>query len=248
MGIGQLNEKNIHRQLKEYFMADGIHGVPLLEHKLFGYIVDVCNRYEDRTELIEIQTKNLSAIAPKLVRLSEKIAGSEEDTLYKLTLVYPVFTELYIITSDEGGNRLRKRKSPKKGSVYTAFKELCRASALFFAESLSVEILLVTGEEFRINDGKGSYSRRGASVCERRITDIVGGERFDCKEDFLRLLPFQRDEAFTVRDTAERLRIGENEARQLLYTLCKATLLSSTEKRGRQKLYVFADCAKSVVI
>ena len=60
-GIGTLSEKSLHASLKNWYAKDG----DLLEEKVDGYHIDV----KRGPLLIEIQSKNFSAIKKKLSAL-----------------------------------------------------------------------------------------------------------------------------------------------------------------------------------
>src|ERR1044072_9107255 len=74
--IGLLNEKPLHASLKQWYARPGDR----FEVPVDGFIVDIVR--DDL--LIEIQTRNFSAISRKLSRLTRS---------YRVRLVYPVVQE-----------------------------------------------------------------------------------------------------------------------------------------------------------
>lgn len=108
LGIGTLSEKTLHAVVKNYMEPNvDYHEVPLE-----GYVADV---FRDEA-VIEIQTANFNVLRRKLDKFLP---------LYKVTIVYPIPATKWVIWVDpETGVEVSRRKSPKKGSPYQAFKEL----------------------------------------------------------------------------------------------------------------------------
>ncbi len=79
--IGLLNEKHLHALLKEWYAEPGDR----LETPVDGYVVDIVRD----GLLIEIQTRNFSAIKTKLLELTDS---------HRLRLVYPVAAEKWIVS------------------------------------------------------------------------------------------------------------------------------------------------------
>ena len=108
-GININNEKSLHSSIKQWYAMPGDR----LEVKVDKYIIDLVR--ED--SLIEIQTKNFSAIGNKLIELIK---------FNKVRLVHPIAIEKYIITTDGESEVITRRKSPKKGKLVDLFDELIR--------------------------------------------------------------------------------------------------------------------------
>ena len=107
-GIGTLSEKTVHAVLKYYYEQDQSHHEIILEKS----VADIFTG----SEVIEIQTRALYRLKPKL----EKFLP-----LYPVTVVYPISYDKWVCwINEETGEITQKRKSPKKGNPYLAFKEL----------------------------------------------------------------------------------------------------------------------------
>ena len=107
-GIGELNERSLHRALKARYAAPG----SATEQAVDGFVADV--KVGER--LVEIHTGNFSPLKRKLPRLLAQ---------YPLTLVYPIAQDRYIVkVPDNPGGKTTRRKSPKHGSVYQVFEPL----------------------------------------------------------------------------------------------------------------------------
>src|SRR3982751_5857292 len=104
-GIGLLNEKPLHASLKRWYARPGDR----FEVPVDGFVIDIVR--EDL--LIEIQTRNFSAINSKLRRLTNS---------HQVRLIYPIIQEKYIVRSASANSGLDvRRKSPKRGRLEDLF-------------------------------------------------------------------------------------------------------------------------------
>ena len=228
--IGGLNEKSLHRQLKEHYQTPESR----LEESIDGYIVDVVTP----DELIEIQTGNFAGIRTKLSVLLQK---------NRVRLVYPVAAETTLLLLNEDNSLLSSRKSPKRGSIYSAAAELLYLAELLTHENLTIEVLLVRQDEIRSNDGRGSWRRRGISITDRVLVEIIHSTRFTAGTDYLRFLPDGLPSPFSNMDLAEHLpstgtgaRGKQRVAGQISYLLRKLELLEIAEKKGNRLLFALS--------
>ena len=98
-GIGTLRENSLHAALKDWCARPGDQLEALVE----GYYIDIAR--DDL--LIEIQTRNFSAVKAKLVALSASHA---------VRLVYPIAREKWIVkVGEDGTTPISRRRSPKRG-------------------------------------------------------------------------------------------------------------------------------------
>lgn len=220
LSIGTKNEKSLHAAIKELYAGrDGMKEV-----SIEGWIIDIVK--EDM--LIEIQTKNFSAIGKKIEKLIKN---------YKLKLVYPIAEIKWITLLSEDGEILSKRKSPKKGKVIDVFDELIRIPKLINEENFYLEVLLVDVNEIRCKDGKGSWRRKGISIIDRELVSINESFIFHGKNDFLLFLPESLPEVFTSRILCEHLDISVQKSRKAIYCMKKAGMISECGKNGNELLY-----------
>lgn len=225
-GIGTLAEKSVHASLKQYLAQPGDR----FEVRCEGYVIDIMRgQGEDGLELIEIQTRSFSALKKKLANLLEAD--------YRVRLVHPIAARKWICRLGEDGDIASRRKSPKKGSVEHVFSELVYIPHLMPHENFSLEVLLTHEEEIRINDGAGSWRRKGWSIYDRRLLEVAEHHRFQTSADLLNLLPDDLPEQFTTRHIAtgagQRMRI----AQQMAYVLRKLGLIEQVGKKGKSYLY-----------
>lgn len=219
-GINIEKEKSLHAAIKRWYKRPEDR----LEAKVSGYIIDVVRE----NELIEVQTGNFSKVKKKLSALSEN---------YNVTIVYPVAVEKTIIVVNGDGEVLRRRKSPKKGSMYTLFDELVRIPELILKDRISIEILFIWMDEIRIDDGKGSFRRKGVSLYDKRLTKVIDKIEFKTKEDFKAIIPETIAKEFTNKILAEELGITTRETTKITYCLNKMGVIKKSGKRGREQVY-----------
>ncbi|MBM3130725.1 MAG: hypothetical protein FJ009_19110 [Chloroflexi bacterium] len=221
VGIGVRNEKSLHAALKQWYALPGDQ----LEVKLDGFIVDIVR--DDL--LIEIQTRNLAAIRRKLHSLLEH---------HPVCLVYPIAQEKWIVRKTGSGKKiLGRRKSPKVGRLADLFEELVSIPELINHPNLTLEIALIQAEEIRHDDGRGSWRRRGQSVHDRRLIQVLETVTFATKEDFLRFLPNGLEQPFSNQDLKERSGRSIHAVRQMSYCLKKMGLIEQVGKHRNQHLF-----------
>ena len=221
-----MGEKSLHDSVKQWYSQPGDR----METWVDGYIVDIVRG----DTLIEIQTGNFSAIKTKLENLVQR---------HPVRLVHPIPQTKWIVRLNSQGERISRRRSPRKGRVEDLFLELVYASHLMEKPNFSLETLLVHSEEELIDDGRGSWRRRRRrrrrrwSVNDRRLLDVVGRATFSAPADFKKLLPEALPEKFTTRELAEALKMRVSIAQKMTYCLRHMGVLDTIGKRGRARLY-----------
>ena len=219
-GIGTLGERSLHAALKEWYARPGDQ----LEAAVEGFVIDIVRG----DLLIEIQTANFSALRRKLTALTEGHA---------VRLVHPIAREKWIVRLDAGGRPVSRRRSPRRGRVEDLFNELVHLPTLITRPTFSLEILLIQAEQVLQDDGQGSWRRRGWSVVDHRLLNVVDQALFESPEDLLALLPPALPHPFTNRDLAEALGVRLRLAQKMTYCLRK---MGTVEVVGRQgKAFLF---------
>lgn len=220
-GIGLRNERSLHASIKKWYSQPGDE----LEVKVDGYIVDIVRG----DWLIEVQTRNFSAIRHKLSTLVKN---------HRLRLIYPIAKEKWIVRTNVSGKQiLGRRKSPRHGTIRDLFEELVAIPELVKQEHFELEVLLIQEEEVRCADGKGSWWRRGHSLRDRKLIEVVGTVLFRTRHDFLRFLPHDLPEPFSNKSLAETLGMPIHSVRRMTYCLKKMGLIAQTGKSGREFLF-----------
>lgn len=212
-----MNECSLHSEIKKVYSLPGDQ----FEVKLGNYIVDILRQ----NLVIEVQTKNFSALKEKLQKLTEK---------HHVRLVYPLPEKKWITHVTKDHLVLNTRKSPKKGRLTDLFRELVMIPQMIGEENFSLEVLLIDEEEVRCDDGKGSWRRRGVSIKERKLLKVNDRILFQTKAEYLKILPEGLNEVFSNRELAKLAKISVRTARQITYCLTKSEVIRLAGKNGRE--------------
>jgi len=223
-GIGTLSERSLHASLKEWLAEPGDE----IEKQVDGYHIDIVRG----PLLIEIQTRNFSAIKKKLSSLIEN---------YQVRLVHPIASAKWIQRVDKRGRKVSRRKSPRRGRVEHLFQEMIRIPKLAKHASFSVQVLLIQEEEVWIDDGKGSWRRKNWSIMDRSLLQVVDSVTIPNAKSFLQLLPDGLPDEFSNRQLSSELKIPNTLARKMTYSLRKMDLLKTVGKVGNAYLFSVAE-------
>jgi hypothetical protein len=219
--IGTLNEKPLHASLKEWHAQPGDR----FEIPIDGFIVDIVRG----DLLVEVQTRNFSAIKRKLATLTAH---------YPVRLVYPVAREKWIVRlTEDGRNQLSRRKSPKRGGFEHIFEELVHIPKLLSSPNFSLDVLLIQEEEVRRYDGRRGWRRHGWVTHERRLLQVVDQHLFETPADIVALVPPTLPESFTTADLAAAIDKPRWLARKVAYCLREMGALAPVGKQGNAILY-----------
>jgi len=219
--IGTLSESTLHSQLKEEYAREG----DLIEASVDNFVADILRGWH----IIEIQVNNLAALQKKLEELARK---------HTITIVHPIAREKWIVReSMDRGEIVSRRKSPKRQNIFNLFEELVHAPLLLGIRGLDLEVVLIQEEEIWVNDSKGSWRRKGWSIVDRQMLNIVERYRFEDKEDLLALIPDDLVTPFTNKQLAKALGIKNRIAQKMTYTLRKMNLIQVPGKKGRAFLH-----------
>jgi hypothetical protein len=219
--IGMLREKPLHAGLKRWYAEAGDR----VEVPVGGYVIDLVR--DDL--LIEIQTRGFAGMRAKLVSLLG--AG------HRVRIVHPIAVDRWIVQVDDVGTLLARRRSPRHGAPVDLATELVSFPELLGRPGLEIEVVLTREDELRRHVPGMCWRRRGWTVVERRLVDVVERVRFTSGDDLRGLLPAVLPERFTTADLATGVGRSEAVARQLAYCLRKAGVVEAVGKRGRSVEY-----------
>lgn len=226
-----LNESSLHKSLKLFYAAR--HGGKT-EAQVEKWICDiVC----DDGTVIEIQTKNVSALHEKASRL---LALGK-----KLVIVHPIITRKTIRTFAPSGEELSAKKSPKKESIYSMLRELTGMCDILLHELFSLACPLITTEEKRVTSEEPVQSKNGRRrfkkawlKTDKSLLSIDGEIVFHGEERYRALLPKSLPEEFSSAELSCALeKDGKRYANLILWLLHRMNLIERTEKRGRTFYY-----------
>jgi ribosomal protein S25 len=222
--IGTRFESSLHRDLKFRYTGQGGQ----TEAEVGGFVADGISA---KGEFIEVQTGSFAPLKKKVQSLA---------LLSKVRIIHPVIINKYIEVFDDDGKRKYRRKSPIRGSPWNIFDALIYAPELPLIPGLIIEIAMIDAVEIRVNDGKGSWRRKGVSIKDRTMTAFH--ERIILKKptDYLRFVPIKRHEELSSRLLSEKVGIHITLARKTLYVLVKLGILEKTGKKSKLVLYQLA--------
>ncbi|MCB9135815.1 MAG: hypothetical protein H6636_10345 [Anaerolineales bacterium] len=219
--IGTLSEKSLHAALKAYLSQPG----DLLESTLDGYVIDLLRG----EQIIEVQTGNFSAMKRKL----GKLLGAG----HAVRVVHPLAVGKWIVRQSESGELIGRRKSPKQRQPVEVFRQLVYIPHILPHPHFTLEILFTHQEEIWRDDGHGSWRRKGWSLYDHRLLEVVGNLTLATPEEFLALLPDNLPDPFTNRQLATALNISPGLAGKMTYTLRGAGWLAEVGKKGKANLF-----------
>lgn len=226
--IGTLSEKSLHAALKLYFEPHS----DCREVEIGSFVADIVGE----NGIIEIQTRNLSAIKKKLTLLTSAVP---------VTVVHPVIVNKRVVCIDETtGAVTSQRKSPKHESIYTAIEELWSIRELLCSERLTVCLMLIDAEEIRLYGGdvpkyggKKQRSPKGCFKSDRIPTKLHDEIYIKSRDDFRVYIPDGLPEQFTVKSFAKCAGIPEHFASLALHLFSEIGVAERVGKQSRAYLY-----------
>jgi hypothetical protein len=225
--IGTLGEKSLHAALKAWYAQPG----DWLEWRVEGgYVVDIFRPSTDSAadEYIEIQTRSLVKLKPKLVFLLER---------GPVRLVYPIAQERHIVRIAADGEILSRRKSPKHGTIFHLFPEMVSLAALVPHPNFVLDVPLIAEEEFWLDDGRGSWRRKHWSIYDRQLVDVCETVSLCAPADYAALLPGQLPDVFDTQELSRALGMSRSLAQKMTYCLREMAVLEVAGRRSRATLY-----------
>lgn len=219
--IGTLREKPLHASLKEWARRPG----DLVETAVDGYVIDLVRD----GLLIEIQTRGFSAMKKKVEVLL--------DLGHSLRIVHPIAVDKWIVKVGPDGTVISRRRSPYHGSVVDIVAELVSFPERLADQRLEIEVVLVHAEEYRVHTPDRSWRRKGWSVAERRLLEVIDTLLLREPADLARLLPPNLPERFVTRELAEALGRPLRIAQQMAYCLRHAGVIEMVGRQGNAVLY-----------
>ena len=217
--IGTQKENSLHVSLKDYYFLPGDQ----FEAECGRYVIDIVRG----KQLIEIQTANFHFIKTKLSNLLKK---------YHVRVVHPIAQERWILRLGKDGTKSR-RKSPKHGRPEDLFKELVGLVEIIGHPHFSLEITLIEDEVIWIDDGKGSWRRKGWSVADRKLIQVIDTVLYERPQDYLSLLPSALEDPFTNAELSKVLKIRRRLAEKMTYCLRKMGVIEIIGSRQRFRLF-----------
>lgn len=236
MKFSTLNESQLHHAIKilyqELYEAE-------TEIEQDGFVYDLITK---EGNIIEIQTKNLSKLLPKIKKTIEN--G------HQIKIVYPIPLTTYIEIKDQEGTIISKRKSPKKGCIYDIFRELTKLYTVIQNPNFKIEVLEIEMIEERIRTTEPVQSTNGRRRFKRnwikndkKLVSIINKRYFNSNQDYIDLLP-KMNNIFCAKDLKNAIQeidtIPKNskiDAHLILWVLSHAKIIEQTKIINKTKYY-----------
>lgn len=239
MEFSTLNESDLHRSLKVLY-SEKYNGN--IEVQAFDHIYDILT---EENLAIEIQTLNLAKLLPKTLDSIEKGL--------KVKIVHPVI-HIKTIESYKDGLLISRRKSPKKGSIYSIFRELTGLYPVLLNPEFSLEIVIVNMIEQREKHDQAVQARnqrrrfrKDWTKANKKLDEILETRIFRTKEDYLSLLPEDLEKEFCAKDlkilfNSDKFYPAEaaKNANLILWVFSHMGIIQETGTRNRSKYYKIA--------
>lgn len=220
-GVGTLNEKTIHAVLKNYYSPDTLYH----EIKVGNYVADILIGHQ----ILEIQTRNFNTMRKKLDAFLPN---------YDVTIVYPIaYIKWLCWINDETGEVSSKRKSPKKGTIYSIIPELYRLKNYLTHPNLHFILTFLNVEEYRLLNGWSHDKKRGSSRHDGIPTELIGEIHLHTLADYEQFLPCDLPSVFTTKDYQKHAKVSQRIAGTALNILYHLGLVVRTGKKGNAFLY-----------
>lgn len=228
-GIGTLQEKRMHKVLKDYFEPDRSNQeIPHL-----GYIADIKNS----SGIIEIQTGSLAPLYPKLAAFLPDCT---------VTLVHPMIQNKTLSWIDPlTGDISPRRKSPLHETPFDGLVDLYNIRSHLSSPNLRVRLVFIDVDEYKFRDGYARGGKKGSHRYERipiALNDIVC---LDSPADYMMFIPEAlrgKSEGFTVKDYAAATKKNSKYAYYALTSLLCAGVIQKAGKIGRSFVYTINSC------
>lgn len=159
------------------------------------------------------------------------------DLDHHVRIVYPIPVDKWIVKVSDDGEILSRRRSPKHGSPTNLFTELVSFPELASHPHLDFDLILINEEEYRRHTPNRSWRRKGWSVEERRLVDVVDTRRITDTQDLAALLPEDLPDPFTTGDLAVKLGTQRRTAQQMAYCLRIAGVIDAVGKSANAVEY-----------
>lgn len=215
--VGELNESSLHRALKERYAVPG----SVTEQAVDGFVADVLVG----DHIVEVHTGVFWNLKKKLPRLLER---------FRVTLVYPVARDRYIVKLPGGDAPATRRRSPRHDSVFLAFSALASIPALLEHPNLTLHIVVAVVEEIRV---PASGRRRRWSTADRRLLEVIETVGVSSMADLFAPLDADLPARFTSRHVAAALGGSRRLGQQAAFCFRKAGVTEVCGKEGNALVY-----------
>ncbi len=220
--IGVYREKLLHSTLKYFYQPnDALH-----EQACAGMVADAL--LDGRA--IEIQTGGFAPLKRKIERYFEADQP--------VRVVCPLPHQKFLIWLDpETGEATPPRKSPHTGTFFDALWELSYLLPYLDGGNLTIELLLIDMQEYRLQDGRRRGGKRGSHRMERYPLSLADRLLLTCTADCTPFVTSDLPNPFTAAAYGKVAHLSERQTARALWCLSRAGLIFRDGKDGRKILY-----------
>jgi hypothetical protein len=219
--IGTLKEKDIHKSIK--FLIDSDENNH--EKKIGKFHVDVLNK----NGIFEVQTRSFYKLKEKIVELSK-------DNYF--TIVFPISRiKTIIVINSNSGELIRKRKSPKKGSIYDFLLELYTIRDLVDIENLRYRIIIIDSIEYRDSETKVGRYKRTLKKIQNEPVDIIEDISLERINDIYKFLNLDIQGEFDANLFSKIKSLSLNDSRTVLNMLERLNIVKRIRKEKNKYIY-----------
>jgi len=219
--IGILSEKIMHLTLKFYFSPySSDHEV-----KLGSFYADAINE----EGIVEVQTRSFKNLSKKLMYF---LAVTD------VNLIHPIPFHKYVSWLDpETGETSKAHRSPKIGRLIDVFGELYGIKDKLNNPRLTITLMHIDTDDFKMLDGKSKDRKKGATRIERYPRELIDIFIINTPRDLLKLLPEDLPEIFSASDLQKLSKCNSRNSYSAINTLCYLGLCENVGKEGRKNIF-----------
>ncbi|MBE6130290.1 MAG: hypothetical protein E7183_01010 [Erysipelotrichaceae bacterium] len=214
--IGLLKEHTLHRVLKFYLSLDYANHEIKIGRMYADVVLD--------NHIYEIQTKSFNLMRKKLEFFLKE---------HEVTIVYPMALNKVIYLTNDYGELVSVKKSPKHANPLEIFWELYKIKNFLLDENLHFKILMLDIDEYRIEKEITWKRRKGFerdNQVPKKINHIYD---INTPSDFKDLvLKYNLKEVFTSKDFSKSTKLNIKKSTTALNVL---THLNVVERIGKEK-------------
>jgi hypothetical protein len=157
---------------------------------------------------------------------------------YPVRIVYPIPAQKWVVWVDpETGRTIKRNRSPLRGSFFHAFRELYRIRSFLRDPNLSLELLLIDMDEYRLLDGWSRDKKRGSHRYDRIPLRLQDRMLLTCPQDYMQFVPEDLPEPFTSAQFAGAVGFRKDGFSTVLLLLTEMGAVERIGKKGNSYLY-----------
>ena len=219
-GIGELNERSLHRALKARYAVEG----SAIEQSVDGFVADVV--VDGR--IIEIHTGSFSPLRRKLPRLLRR---------HQVTLVHPIARDRYIVKLPAGPDaEPTRRMSPKHGTLFHVFSGLVSIPGLLAHPNLTLEIVMTVEEDLR-RTRPGRRWGRSWTRLDTRLLEVLETHAVSSMADLFAPVDAELPDRFGTADIARAMKVPRRLGQQAAFCLREGGVCEVCGKSGNALVY-----------